>query len=282
MFEERYSSKWFWLLPLIVILTWFFYPLVLDIYREELSTSDSNHELGDSFGVLNALFSGLAFTGIIVSIFMQSIELRLIRKEHKALTDEAITQNIQFEKQSSVINKQLFEGTFFQMLTLHRDILDAIKTKDNRTESQSKIIYSRDAVNEICHLANLSVSSKPKQLSLLTFRPDKKDMIERFNNAVDCKIGIEVYFRNVFQILKYIDENEVNKKKYAEIYKSQFVNCELELIFYHCLKEDKGEFKNLLERYSFFSFLNVHPSSISEVKKLYNITAFTGNNLFGH
>ena len=36
---------------------------------------------GDSFGVLNSLFSGLAFAGIIVTVLLQKEELKLQRKE---------------------------------------------------------------------------------------------------------------------------------------------------------------------------------------------------------
>ena len=43
---------------------------------------------GDSFGVVNALFSGLAFAGIIFTIFLQQNELRLQRHELKLQRDE--------------------------------------------------------------------------------------------------------------------------------------------------------------------------------------------------
>ncbi len=36
---------------------------------------------GDSFGILNSLFSGLAFAGIIITILLQRDELRLQREE---------------------------------------------------------------------------------------------------------------------------------------------------------------------------------------------------------
>ena len=56
---------------------------------------------GDMFGLANALFSGLAFAGIIVTILMQRKELqlqrldgKLTRKEHKrsALAQENISK----------------------------------------------------------------------------------------------------------------------------------------------------------------------------------------------
>ena len=43
---------------------------------------------GDKFGFINSLFSGLALTGIIVSIYLQSIELSLQKKELKKTREE--------------------------------------------------------------------------------------------------------------------------------------------------------------------------------------------------
>lgn len=49
-------------------------------------------QMGDSFGVLNTLFSGLAFAGIVFTIFLQKKELGLQRNELK-LTREEFTTN---------------------------------------------------------------------------------------------------------------------------------------------------------------------------------------------
>ena len=38
-------------------------------------------QFGDAFGVLNALFAGLAFAGVIAALVMQMQELRLQRRE---------------------------------------------------------------------------------------------------------------------------------------------------------------------------------------------------------
>lgn len=53
----------------------------------ELSISKSG-VFGDSFGALTALFSGLAFAGMIVTILLQSRELKLQRSEIKQSREE--------------------------------------------------------------------------------------------------------------------------------------------------------------------------------------------------
>ena len=40
---------------------------------------------GDSFGALNSFFSGLALAGVIITIYLQSRELRLQRKEMRGI-----------------------------------------------------------------------------------------------------------------------------------------------------------------------------------------------------
>ena len=63
---------------LLVSVIWAASALVLYLSVEDYSKSGT---FGDSFGVLNTLFSGLAFAGIIVSIKMQNDEMREQRKE---------------------------------------------------------------------------------------------------------------------------------------------------------------------------------------------------------
>ena len=65
--------------PLLVfayaaLLLWVTWPI------QELSVAKSG-VFGDSFGLLNALFSGLAFAGVIVTILLQKNELQLQRRE---------------------------------------------------------------------------------------------------------------------------------------------------------------------------------------------------------
>lgn len=53
---------------------------------------------GDSFGALNALFSGLAFAGLIVTLIMQKDELSMQREELDEAKLELRQQSIEFKK----------------------------------------------------------------------------------------------------------------------------------------------------------------------------------------
>ena len=105
------------------ILSWY----LIDKYIISDNPAASSNQIvrgvfGDKFGAINALFSGLAFAGIIFTIFLQKRELTLQREEIEETRKEFIQQN-------ETLKKQRFENTFFQMLRLHNDIVDKLKIK---------------------------------------------------------------------------------------------------------------------------------------------------------
>lgn len=61
---------------------------------------------GDMFGGVNALFSGLAFLGIIITILLQSKELSLQRQELKDTRDELQRSASAQEKSEIALNRQ--------------------------------------------------------------------------------------------------------------------------------------------------------------------------------
>jgi hypothetical protein len=63
-------------------------------------------QIGDSFGLINALFSGLALAGVIVAILLQREELRLQRKELEETRAELKRQADAAEKQEAALEKQ--------------------------------------------------------------------------------------------------------------------------------------------------------------------------------
>lgn len=79
---------------------------------------------GDQFGAVNALFSGLAFTGLIYTIILQRRDLEIQRHDLKLQREEIALnrkemeeQTAEFEKQNETLKIQRFENTFFNMLS---------------------------------------------------------------------------------------------------------------------------------------------------------------------
>ena len=78
---------------------------------------------GDKFGAVNALFSGLAFAGLIVTLLYQKEELKLQREELAETRKELNAQRIEFHEQNRTLRRQRFENTFFNMLSLQQEIV---------------------------------------------------------------------------------------------------------------------------------------------------------------
>ena len=79
--------------------------------------TDKPNEFGDSAGVVNALFSALAFAGVIYAIILQKEELEDQRQV-------MIDQREEMEQQNSTMIRQRFEATLFQMLNLQQELIE--------------------------------------------------------------------------------------------------------------------------------------------------------------
>jgi len=209
---------------------------------------------GDSFGVLNTLFSGLAFTGIIVSIFLQSKELKETRQEIKL-------QSEQFELQTNALNKQVFENTFFQLLHLHNEIIQSISIEhvDHSAfgYSSKRIVSNGRSAFKPLYMEKYGEGGFKYELELKENEcpSDTNGYYMMFHEMYGSQLGH--YFRNIYQILKYVDSSNIeNKKFYTNLLRAQLSSYELGLLFFNCLSELGNEkFKPLLERYEFFEHL---------------------------
>ena len=90
-----------------VIVTFVFYLIWIgsqNIYYS-LFNSEKAGQIGDSAGLLNSLFSGLAFLGVIVTIILQSKELKQTTTELKNQKEKEKLL-VQAEKINPIINSQ--------------------------------------------------------------------------------------------------------------------------------------------------------------------------------
>jgi hypothetical protein len=92
------------------------------------SENNNSNLLGDSFGMVNALFSGLALTGLVYSIVLQRLELTLTRKELRESKEEFKTQN-------KTLKTQQFDSRFFELIQLHKANVDEISLSKEINDS---------------------------------------------------------------------------------------------------------------------------------------------------
>jgi hypothetical protein len=241
----------------VVIVIWY-----LSFYL--LKDSPDRGTFGDMFGGINALFSGLAFAGLIYTILLQREELELQRNELKETKDEFKTQN-------KTLKRQRFENTFFNLLDLHHKIIDGID-KDEKIRVAGGGI--RDSKYQVVSVRGRDVFRKEYYWLVELFRSNEvEDNPKTFNDIYlkkyeDVQTDFGHYFRNLYRILKFIDstdfyplENSENKDirnneirySYTSILRAQLSDYEILWLFYNCLSlNGKDRFKGLVEKYCIF------------------------------
>lgn len=230
-------------------------------------------EWGDFFGgVLNPILTFLTFMGLLLTIVLQNRELRETRVEAKRSADALVSQN-------EVSDKQLFEQTLFNMLSLHQQILGAIDIYNTSTKQTTlgrdciKVFFER-YTKEASGLgmgANFDNKSLEKELRHLDRIWDKF--------WVSHKSELGHYFRFLYNIIRFVDESKVDKVTYIRIVRSQLSDQELALLFYNCLSvHGREKFKPLVERYALFDNLPITMLIKREHSDLYANSAYEGTN----
>lgn len=187
---------------------------------------------GDSFGVLTSLFSGLAFAGIILTIWQQQEELTITRDE---------------------IKTQQFENVLFKMLDIHNGILAEMDIRyltSTQDHKKGDVVCTGRECFETFHknLANAYVETVKKE-------PGRDDL-SLINYAYEIvwehhKRDLGHYFRFLYNIFKFIKSTNIEDKLiYSNIVRAQLSDYELSILFYNCLSLKGCEkFKPLIEEF---------------------------------
>lgn len=249
MSKKENSRGWCFIILVLglVLLLWYYYPIWSYMYKDSFFNSEFSEMgvFGDSYGALNTLFSALAFTGIIASIYFQQEELKTTRAELKASREEMKSQGEQFSQQTKAMQKQVFESSFFNMVELHNNISMSINSSQNYN---FKIIFE-SLVAHAYIFDDYEISDADGW-----YYNKIKSAYDGF--MADNYSTLGHYFRYLYQVVKFVDEAYIEKEhkvRYSNIIRAQLSNYELALLFVNCLcYERSGKFKVLMERYSFF------------------------------
>ncbi len=227
---------------ILVIVLWF---VTWQISLTQINNWADRGTFGDMFGSINALFSGLAFAGVIIALYMQKKELSLQRIELEQTRDELKGQKEQLKLQNKNLTKQNFENTFFQLINLHHEYISKINVPGFGIHGQG-----RNSFMEF-YRKHENIQKSNTHIQSLT---NKKDKIIQTNIIFkkDYPGFLEIYFRNICNILKFIDQSNIeNKDFYSFLLSAQLSIFELQLInFFSMDSEIDKKFKNLLQKYS--------------------------------
>ncbi|MCG7320186.1 putative phage abortive infection protein [Brevibacillus laterosporus] len=164
----------------------------------------------------------------------------------------------QKKEQEKQVRKQSFENTFFQLISLHISIVDSITFPYSQDENASvgrKSFYF--FYEELKHFYN-------RKCSLLS-KPDLPDEVIQLYLAeiykdffIKHQSQIGHYFRNLYHIVKFIDEavflNKDEKIGYIRFLRAQLSSYEMLLLFYNLQSQWGKEFNPLAEKYRLLQF----------------------------
>lgn len=247
----------------IVLSAWLAnYFLLKDLTPEKRGT------FGDMFGSVNAIFSGLAFGGVIITILLQKKELKLQRKELRETRKE-------FHIQNKTLKLQRFENTFFQLLNLHNEIVTKVQITKSIGHSKFQVFQGRAAFKIYVEHFFDTLMTIPKEEIENAYKRIYLHLSESYIEFYNNKGGLDLsnYYRNLYHIFKFVHKTEFltndEKQFYSNLVRAQLSNNELLLILYNSLVGGFGKpkFLFLIQQYDIlqnFDFTKIKQFSIHE------------------
>lgn len=213
-------------------------------------------EFGDSFGTLNTLFSGLAFSGVLITLLLQ-------RKDIDDNREQVLRQQV--------------ESQFYSLLALQQAVVQGLDL--HATSDKSKLVaQGRDCFKHWrAHVVERYADTYPIFL--------KKDLSESERVLVASKGMVEkyqgdtgIYFRSLYSIFKFIDgSSHKDKMQLATTVRSFLSDYELVVLFYNCQTPQGEGFKKYVTMYALLDNLDVELLiKISHVK-FFDKEAYGGN-----
>lgn len=261
--EKTNWKKNFIIVSVIVLLLWLLTFIAVCYWIKDWS---ERGQFGDLFGSINALFSGLAFAGMIITLHQQHEDLNYQRKSIEQTNEEMKRQTEEFDMQNQTLKRQQFDNTFFELLRMLQTITNNLALDFEFYDEQSR------------KMVKMSCSGKKVFHELFIFRKHKI-LIPNYDCLESLEIEIQEkdlntvfgrydlaflyhYFLFVYRILKFVDQSKLltsynDKYNYIIYLKSTLSNYETIVLCYYGLTETGSiKFKPLAERYALFKNLD--------------------------
>ena len=237
-------------------------------------------QLGDMFGAVNSLFSGLAFAGLIVTLILQRKDLNLQRESIQQTNEQLGIQAREFEIQNQMAKQEQFRNTFFELLRMQQTITGELKISVKEWNGTIMIIQGRKVFEELFTERDYKylVETDRRFYSIAAKARDENDY-EYISNPRIFSFLFH-YFRFVYRIIKYVDETDVlnsieERYQYVAFLRSTLSNYEVAAIFYNCLSSNgKKKFKPLVEKYALFDNIDVKILGSSDDLSLFEESAY--------
>ncbi|MBI5218188.1 MAG: putative phage abortive infection protein [Bacteroidia bacterium] len=190
------------------------------------------------------LFLFIAFLSQKQQIQMNHIETKFNEIELKTTSIEHEVLKHRFNELHDSIKQERFEGTFFQLLSVHNVIvnsLDIIRITDNDTQ----IAKGRDCFS--------TLFQQFLQKARFVYDLNLEKILQHYDEFYsENHADLGHYLGNLYHIIKFVDTSDIEDKgKYINFVRAQLSSYELALLFYNALsKQGRENFKPLIEKYS--------------------------------
>ncbi len=222
---------------------------------------ESYGRLQDAFAAPAALFSALAFVGLIWTVVLQQDELRAQRK--------------QFQEQVKELGQQSSEamllGLLNQLNDLRNNVVWETKSKGRRS-GRSAIREINDHVRKALVLDEQHLTSLPsdeRQQLIATGGPglgaEEPVVVARWEVLYTPEISDALghLFRTTYVIARFIDEDEhLNKDVSYRILRSQWSQAEMALLFYNAVSPRGAKMRALIDEHHLLQ--NLHSTFLAE------------------
>jgi hypothetical protein len=217
---------------------------------------DKAGQWGDAFGAINALFGGLAFSGVLATLLLQQRELA--------------RQQDQIRKAEREQHLERFDSTFFQLLTLLRDLRAEVRTIHKNTGVE---LIGAPALR---HLYENNLES----LTVVLDREQTKETIAASyasSTRMHAENPLGPFFRIVYSILRRISEDprlDVGERaRYGNLVRSHLSSAEVGLIGLNGLTEESNDFSDFITQFRILKYLP-HNLLRSELQRFYPAETF--------
>lgn len=186
---------------------------------------------GDAFGALNALFSGLAFSGVLVTLLLQ----------RKDLEDGKL--------QSA---KQQTESQFYNMLNLQQQVIQGFDLHVKKYDFQYTL-EGRDCFRD-WYRKLLSAYKESNPSDDESFRAGYAYQL--ILQAHQGDLGL--YFRSLYSVFRFIElADHADKIHLGRVVRSLLSDYELVFLYYNCLSHKGMNFQIYANNHALFDNLDI-------------------------
>jgi hypothetical protein len=270
---------------LVFLFLWLNYALPV---RWGLNIEQAGGNVGGIFGFSSALFTGLAFVGLVYAVKLQRDELQIARDslesakaELKVAGANQKTFNDQIELQNRESQKKSFEDTFFRMLAELDSIYEGIAINERYRHSRDGN-HVIEPLGEVRGHAALAIMQK-ELMQIINMPFSDRDIEELYDYFYQFRRNdIGQYFRWIYYTLYFIHKNSnVDRLFYAKLLRARLSDGEIALIAYNGIGQFGERLMSLIEEYAFLNNIDEDDEAIRVdiLRDIYKDSAFQSHEL---